>query len=185
MNIAKRLVRWTALCGIILFSPFLSAPVHAASTPPPPPFKKSFPEAQGWAFACFCGEVTCPEIDPITDYCVVYNARKLRSGARAVIFALKNMVTGREPKFVVGFGLEGSKGATRGQALTDAGTVDLPVCSEPYCYSPATVDQVSALAAGAKLEGRAFFGGSSFGTAYDPAAARDLLQKLITLPQHN
>lgn len=157
----------------------------AASAPPPPPFKNDFPETNQWAFACFCGDLTCPEFDPITDYCVVYNAKPLRSGSRMVFFALKTMVTGREPKFVAGFGVEGLKGVSRAQAAGGEAALDLPICADPFCYAPATAEQIAAFGDSSKIEARVHIGGSSVGTSFGAAGAKELLRKLITLPQHN
>ena len=71
-----------SLCG--------AGAAFAASAPPQPPapFKAIFPETDKWAFACFCGTVECTDLDPITDYCVVYNAKSTRSGSRMIFFAL-------------------------------------------------------------------------------------------------
>jgi hypothetical protein len=170
------------LCAIVSLGTSVAL---AASAPPPPPFKNIFPVTNQWAFACVCGELECSELDPITDYCVVYKAASTRSNTRAVLFALKSMVTGREPKFVVGFGLEGVKGASRAQTLIDGAMLDLPVCAEPFCYAPASAEQVGALGSASKLEGKLHIGMSSFGLGFDSAGAKDLVHKLITLPQHN
>jgi hypothetical protein len=157
----------------------------AASPPPPLPFKTIFPETNKWAFACFCGAVECTDLDPITDYCVAYHAKSTRSGSRMILFALKTMVIGREPKYAIGFGVEKVQGISRAQIATGATAAPLSTCADSFCYAPVSPEQIAALGASPQLDGRIYIGGSSVGTTFNGAPANELFQKLITLPQHN
>lgn len=175
------LVRST-LCALVLCGTSLAL---AASAPPPLPFKTIFPETNTWGFACFCGTVECTDLDPITDYCVVYNAKSTRSGSRMVMFALKTMVIGREPKHAVGFGVEKVQGISRAQIAHGAAMADLAACADSFCYAPSTPEQIAALGESRQIDARVYIGGSSVGTSFDGVRAHELLEKLITLPQHN
>ncbi len=165
--------------------------VLAASGPAPLPFKTIFPQTDTWAFACFCGEVECTDLDPITDYCVAYNAKSTRSGSRMILFALKTMVIGREPKYALGFGVEKVESISRARIASGGAEVALSTCASGFCYAPATPEQIAALGASShvgassQIDARVYIGGSSVGTGFDGARAKDLFQTLITLPQHN
>lgn len=157
----------------------------AASAPPSLPFKTIFPDTNKWAFACFCGTVECTELDPITDYCVAYHAKSTRSGNRMIFYALKTMVIGREPKYAVGFGVEKVEGISRAQIAAAAGPLTPSTCVNGFCYTPTTPEQIAALATAPQIDARVYIGGSSVGTTFDAVPAKELFQKLITLPQHN
>ncbi|MGE3334508.1 MAG: hypothetical protein AB7I36_12760 [Rhodospirillaceae bacterium] len=156
-----------------------------AASAPPPPFKTIFPETNKWSFACFCGAVECTDLDPITDYCVAYQAKSTRSGSRMVLFALKTMVIGREPKYAVGFGVEKVEGVSRAQVASGGAALAPAACASGFCYTPVAPEQIAALGDSPQIDARAYIGGSSVGTAFNGAGAKDLFQKLITLPQHN
>lgn len=177
MRLFKRVLSAVAAFGV--------SAALAASAPPPLPFKTIFPETNKWAFACFCGTVECTDLDPITDYCVAYHAKNTRSGSRMVLFALKTLVIGREPKYAIGFGVEKIDGVSRAQIASGGVTSAVPTCAGGFCYTPATPEQIAALAGAPQIDARAYIGGSSVGTAFDGARANDLFQKLVTLPQHN